>query len=82
MNTTLRIFIAIKVSQKPRQFLKNYITLLKPTIPASQVTWVKPENLHLTLKFLGDTNISQVEHITELIRHTTQNHKPIKTCLT
>lgn len=49
----IRVFIAIELSSEIRQRLGETISHLKRDAP--RVRWVPPENLHLTLKFLGDT---------------------------
>lgn len=48
----LRTFIAIELSETVRQDVARVIAELDRIEAA--VRWVKPENLHLTLKFLGD----------------------------
>jgi 2'-5' RNA ligase len=54
MQNLLRLFIALELSQEVHDQLAKLILDLKKVSPAT-VKWVKPENIHLTLKFLGDT---------------------------
>lgn len=58
---TLRTFIALDMPAEIKTALANYIQPLK-SLPG-RVSWTKPENLHLTLKFLGDTPTAQIEGI-------------------
>jgi 2'-5' RNA ligase len=50
-----RIFIAIDVSNEVKSEVADYINLLMREFPNLKVNWEKAEKLHLTLKFLGDT---------------------------
>lgn len=56
-----RIFIAIELPSSVRQKLKAHIDRLRSALPDVHASWVREENLHLTLKFLGDTPITKVE---------------------
>ena len=51
----LRLFIAVELSQEVREQLGRLIGELKKH-GCKSTRWVNPENLHLTLKFLGDTS--------------------------
>ena len=48
----MRTFIAIELPEQIRTILSNIQDELRQT--QADVKWVKPENIHLTLKFLGD----------------------------
>ncbi len=50
----MRLFVAIELSDAVRQALKNVQEALRPKCP--DVRWVRPEQLHLTVKFLGEVN--------------------------
>lgn len=41
---------------------------LRQQIPAKAVRWVPPENLHLTLKFLGDTPKDKIPELQETLQ--------------
>lgn len=60
----LRTFIAVEFSAETQAALAACIQLLRPHIPAQAVSWVKPNLLHLTLKFLGPTPPDKVDAIT------------------
>jgi len=51
MPEQIRSFIAIPLPKDTEDYLGTLISDLKKT--AADVKWVKPENIHLTLKFLG-----------------------------
>jgi len=58
---TLRTFIALDMPAEIKAALANYVQSLKSL--RGRVSWTKPENLHLTLKFLGDTPAARIEEI-------------------
>lgn len=51
---TLRAFIAVPLTSAITQQLADVQRRLRRGCPEQAVTWVKPENIHLTLFFLGD----------------------------
>lgn len=66
----MRLFIATPISRQVETELANIIYQLKSV--AGNVRWVKPENIHLTIKFLGETDKSLVEHLSQLIDETSR----------
>ena len=65
MDDTIRTFIAIELSEEIREELGTLQEKLKKC--NADVIWVKPDSLHLTLKFLGKISISLVESIKEVL---------------
>jgi 2'-5' RNA ligase len=57
----LRAFIAINITPETIAKIGEAVAELKGSLAA--VRWVNPGNIHLTLKFLGDIDDSQVESI-------------------
>lgn len=60
----IRAFIAIDLTEAVQEELTSIINDLKQKVPNKSVRWVRPENIHLTLKFLGDTKIDSLDQIT------------------
>lgn len=48
-----RLFIAIKI--QPQEKLLNTLNIIHQSFFRDEIKWVNPENMHITLKFLGDT---------------------------
>jgi RNA 2',3'-cyclic 3'-phosphodiesterase len=55
-----RLFIAVDISDEARESAAAHIQNLKMANPDSRVSWTKPDNLHLTLKFLDDVREERV----------------------
>lgn len=50
-----RLFVAIELPEDLANALHEVQDRLKQHTPSQTVRWVAPQNIHLTLKFLGDT---------------------------
>ena len=74
MNETIRCFIAIELSPEIRDTLREIQSDLKKSVVG--VKWVKPENIHLTLKFLGHINPSTVEEVKSALTEIASHVKP------
>lgn len=60
---TIRAFIAIELPQDILAQLGQLQAQLKAALPRGSVRWVRPEGIHLTLKFLGEVPQSQLDLI-------------------
>ena len=56
-----RLFVAIKI-HPGEEFLRLYYQL-KKTFQQEKIKWVEKDNVHATLKFIGETPAEQVEDI-------------------
>jgi 2'-5' RNA ligase len=71
----IRAFIAIELPEA----VKTEITRIQDQIKVKSritVRWVRPLNIHLTLKFLGDIDSDQVEDITKAIEGASSGFGP------
>ena len=59
----MRLFLAIELTEDVRSHLLVARRRLEEGLP--KISYTKPENLHLTLKFLGDVESKRVAAITE-----------------
>jgi 2'-5' RNA ligase len=48
----MRLFVALEIPQEVRESLAGLLQSLRAISP--QTKWARPENLHLTLKFIGE----------------------------
>ena len=61
----MRAFIAIELPDKIKEELSQLQSDLKSI--GADVNWVKPDNLHLTLKFLGQIKESQISTLKDTL---------------
>lgn len=63
----LRAFIAVEIPPHIQQAIHKATSNLRSELGAA-IRWVSPENIHLTLKFLGDISPAQVDALTQMLR--------------
>ncbi|MBU4298946.1 RNA 2',3'-cyclic phosphodiesterase [Patescibacteria group bacterium] len=73
-----RIFIAINF---PEEIKKEFLSE-QGKWPELPVKWVKPENLHLTLVFLGYLSDKELLDILKIVREAAKKHNPFLINLT
>ena len=59
----LRIFIALELPDAVKTSLQMQLDALQQALGRGAVRWVKAENIHLTLKFLGDVSVDALDKI-------------------
>jgi len=76
----MRCFIAIDIDQTLRAALGSLQQELqkKADIKKGDVTWVKPDSIHLTLKFLGEIEDEQVVGVCDIVKDVAGRHKSFK----
>lgn len=67
MNQVLRAFIAIELPAEVQHKLSQIIQKLQGQLPNVPIRWVKPQNIHLTLKFLGEVSLNNLEAIKQVL---------------
>lgn len=73
---TIRAFIALDLSLEARAVLAEVIETLSQQVPDRSVRWIPVENIHLTLRFLGNTPVTQLEALYEQLDQAAAMHKP------
>ena len=66
--SVIRAFIAIELPGEIQQRLDQVTTQLKQRLNGLPVRWVPACNMHLTLKFLGDVSVANLEILKEVIQ--------------
>jgi RNA 2',3'-cyclic 3'-phosphodiesterase len=75
MNQTLRAFVAFKLPELITTRIYDIQERLKSyRLP---VRWVRPENVHLTLKFLGEVPVSTIDELAVVIEDTVRDRSPL-----
>ena len=60
-DTIMRLFFALPIPPHVQTRLAEWQNLWSKTVP--NVKWVNKENMHLTVKFLGEVSTNQLEQI-------------------
>jgi len=76
MSDTIRAFIAIPLNPKIQHSIGHMQDHLKKN--NNDVKWVKLENIHITLKFLGNVDMEQINSVKQVLAILTQNTRPFK----
>ena len=71
---TIRVFIAIEINSEIKNELSEYLSKLKRT--GADVKWVSPENIHLTLKFIGYIEKESLINLNKVISDAASNIEP------
>ncbi|MGB8540560.1 MAG: RNA 2',3'-cyclic phosphodiesterase [Candidatus Acidiferrales bacterium] len=61
----MRLFVALDIPDAVRRALRELMARLKPE--CSDARWVRPEGIHITLKFLGETDGAKLDSITSVL---------------
>ena len=61
----MRTFLAFKISEEIRKHLEHLVAELSAL--DDSITWVKPQNMHVTIKFMGDVEESHISDIIEKV---------------
>ena len=66
MKNQIRAFVAVSLSAAVRASVEKLIRTLKRELDG--VKWVDPQNLHITLKFLGDVPTNELHRIIAAVK--------------
>ena len=72
---SLRVFLAVELSLDVRRKVAELQRQLRESLP--MVNWVRPESMHLTLKFLGYVDTSMVEKVLTAIEPIRTRQAPL-----
>lgn len=71
----LRAFIAIELPQNIKDAIERQTVRLRQTLGNDLVRWVPAQNMHVTLKFLGDIAASHVEFLKQMLARESESHQ-------
>jgi 2'-5' RNA ligase len=76
VNNVVRTFICIEIPES----IKERIDRLQKTLREieAQVSWTKPSSIHLTLKFLGNVEVSRIERVSNAVRRAATGTSPFE----
>ena len=70
----LRAFIAVEIPPEIHQAIEHETASIRAALNASLVRWVPVDNIHLTLKFLGDVSPANVEMLSQMLNVEVSQH--------
>lgn len=70
----MRLFIAVGLGEEMREKLAEVSAGLAHRLQG--VSWVRPENIHLTLKFLGEVGEDDIPAVGQALDETASCHRP------
>ena len=71
----LRSFIAVEIPAEIQTANAQATAPLKNTLPKPLIRWVAPQNVHLTLKFLGDVSPANLEQLAGTLKVEAASHE-------
>jgi 2'-5' RNA ligase len=74
----VRLFIAIDLSHTLRESISNEIDRLIHLLGSTEIRWVQASNIHLTLKFLGETPEDKVNGIKNKLENAASQFPPFE----
>lgn len=78
MKSVIRSFIAIALSNEIQSKLSDVSTELQDRLKGVPVRWVPVANMHLTLKFLGDVSMTNLEILKTVLEKEVSGHTPFE----
>ena len=74
----MRCFIAIDIGEEIRAALKDLQQDMAADadVRKSDVKWVRPESMHLTLKFLGEIRDKEIVDVCNIVKAVADRHSP------
>jgi 2'-5' RNA ligase len=75
----VRTFVAVEIPDHLRIAVRDSTATLRRE--NDRVRWVPPENMHLTLKFLGEINERQLREVQEATAEAAKEHPPFELSL-
>lgn len=76
--SVIRAFIAIDLPDEIHQCLSSVSDELQSRLDQVSVRWVPVSNIHLTLKFLGDVSLKNLEVLKNLLAAEVSTHQPFE----
>ena len=76
-----RLFIAIDIPDAVKRELAAWFGSNRFDAAGPAVRWVKPENLHLTVRFIGDVDDGQLNVVCEKVREVAAKVSPFRILL-
>jgi len=74
----VRAFVALPLPPELREALGRLIEQLRAGVPPKAVRWVRPDNLHLTLRFIGNLEVGNVDAVESALHMASHSMRPFR----
>jgi 2'-5' RNA ligase len=74
----LRLFIAIPIPEPVWDEIIRIQLELQPLVPRAAARWTRPDQFHLTLRFLGDVPVAGLEKLKESVNAVCRSAQPLQ----
>jgi 2'-5' RNA ligase len=74
----LRLFIAISIPDPVRNEIIHVQREMQPLAPSGAARWTRPDQFHLTLRFLGDVPVAGLEKLKESVNAVCRSAQPLQ----
>jgi RNA 2',3'-cyclic 3'-phosphodiesterase len=75
---TVRLFVAVSVPDAVKGAVTGAQAELRRLVPGQGISWTRPEQFHLTLKFLGPVNARNVNELITSLDGVGASYKPLQ----
>jgi RNA 2',3'-cyclic 3'-phosphodiesterase len=70
---SFRTFIAVELPPDVRARVAQHIASLRHELPDARASWCREDNLHLTLKFLGNVPVADISKVSDAVASATRS---------
>ena len=76
--THWRLFFAVELSEALKTRVGEHIKRLRDAFPHVRASWEKPEKIHITLKFIGEVEVSRAEELSRAAERAAATVEPFE----
>src|SRR6056297_3199341 len=70
----MRLFIGVNINERSKKFIERKMNILKKDYN-NNFKWVKKDNWHLTLKFIGEATAAEKENLIKSLKNIDFDHQ-------
>ncbi|MDX1953605.1 MAG: RNA 2',3'-cyclic phosphodiesterase [Verrucomicrobiota bacterium] len=74
----MRVFAAVRCSEEVSRSISHGRSILEPFTSGMRVSWIRPEQYHVTLRFFGGVPLEKVEKLSAALRIVAKGRRPIE----
>jgi 2'-5' RNA ligase len=72
-----RLFYALELPESLRTRIGEHARMVREAVPDAGATWIRMENIHLTVKFFGMVSTDRIDSISKTAERVTEQFAPI-----